>query len=57
MRKKGLKLLRSRVIPAVLLLAGVVSVVAGVAFLAGWPAALIVLGMICVAAAGQEVYY
>ena len=57
MRTKGLKLRRSRAIPAVLLLAGVVSVVAGVAFLVGWPAALIVLGMICVAAAVQEVYF
>ncbi|KKL56805.1 hypothetical protein LCGC14_2241740 [marine sediment metagenome] len=57
MRMREPKLLRSRVIPAVLLLAGVVSVVAGVVFLVGWPAALIVLGVICVAAAVQEVYF
>ena len=57
MRKKELRLQRSRMIPVALLLVGVVSVVAGVTFLAGWPAALIVLGIMCVAAAVQEVYF
>ena len=49
-------MLRSRAIPAVLLVIGVVSIVVGVAFVAGWPAALVVLGAMCLAAAIQEVY-
>ena len=44
-------------VAAALFLLGIAGIVAGVAVLAGWPVALIVLGAICVAAAVQEVYF